>query len=254
MTRPPVSPLSAMSDSNEPSANDLLVGELTAALLHGQQTPDDVLPPALASRITQTGEALVRARGVPPIPVDRSAPVSPFRRGVAWSGWLAAAALLLVVARRDGRLADRPTDGAQTAMAPTAPVDLGVALRDSLLAADSALVRVAWTPTSDPTASGVTGEVLWSARAQRGVMRFAGLAPNDQRRSQYQLWIFDKQRDQRYPVDGGVFDIPAGQTEVLVPIQARIPVGEAVMFAVTVEQAGGVVVSNRERIAVVASL
>jgi anti-sigma-K factor RskA len=83
-------------------------------------------------------------------------------------------------------------------------------------------------------------------------MRIAGLQPNDRQRWQYQLWIFDKTRDQKYPVDGGVFDIPAGQTEVLVPIDARLPVSEAVLFAVTVEPAGGVVVSTRERIALLA--
>jgi anti-sigma-K factor RskA len=83
-------------------------------------------------------------------------------------------------------------------------------------------------------------------------MRFTGLAPNDRARWQYQLWIFDKRRDQRYPVDGGVFDIPAGAAEVLVPIHARLPVGEATMFVVTVEPVGGVVVSSRERIALIA--
>jgi anti-sigma-K factor RskA len=94
--------------------------------------------------------------------------------------------------------------------------------------------------------------VVWSNRAQRGVMRIAGLQPNDRARWQYQLWIFDVARDQKYPVDGGVFDIPPGQREVLVPIDARVPVGDAVMFAITVEHAGGVVVSSRERIALLA--
>lgn len=50
-------------------------------------------------------------------------------------------------------------------------------------------------------------DVVWSTRAQRGVMRLIGLKSNDARRWQYQLWIFDKTRDQRYPVDGGVFDV-----------------------------------------------
>jgi len=96
--------------------------------------------------------------------------------------------------------------------------------------------------------------VVWSTRAQRGVMRLVGLKSNDARRWQYQLWIFDKARDQRYPVDGGVFDVPAGATEVFVSINARVPVGDAVMFAVTVEAPGGVVVSTRERVALLAAL
>jgi anti-sigma-K factor RskA len=94
--------------------------------------------------------------------------------------------------------------------------------------------------------------VSWSRVAQRGEMRFTGLVPNDRAHWQYQLWIFDKTRDQRYPVDGGVFDIPMGGGEVVVPIRARVPVGDAVMFAVTVEPAGGVVVSTRERVALLA--
>lgn len=242
-----------MPDSHEPTEQDLLVGELTAVLLHEHRTADDVLPPAVAARVTQTGEALMRARGVPPI-LDRSFPSTrPLRRGLAWSGWLAAAAMLAVLVRRPPASdADRRVAPA-TAVSVAAP-DLASALRDSLIGADSAVVRVAWTATADSSARGATGEVLWSATAQRGVMRFVGLAPNDQKRWQYQLWIFDKRRDQRYPVDGGVFDIPAGQTDVLVPIRTRIPVGEAVMFAVTVEDAGGVVVSSRERIAVLAEL
>ena len=53
-------------------------------------------------------------------------------------------------------------------------------------------------------------------------------------------------------MDGGVFDVPPGADEVIVPIRARLPVGEAVLFAITVEPPGGVVVSTRERIALVA--
>ena len=68
---------------------------------------------------------------------------------------------------------------------------------------------------------------MWSDTAQRGVMRIVGLQPNDRARWQYRLWIFDKARDQKYPVDGGVFDVPAGASEILVPIDARVPVGDA---------------------------
>ena len=47
-------------------------------------------------------------------------------------------------------------------------------------------------------------------------------------------------------------DIPAGATEVVVPIDAKVAVGEPYLFAITVEPPGGVVVSSRERIALVA--
>jgi len=53
-------------------------------------------------------------------------------------------------------------------------------------------------------------------------------------------------------VDGGVFDVPADATEVVVPIHAAIAVGAAQAFAVTVEKPGGVVVSAREHIVALA--
>jgi len=98
------------------------------------------------------------------------------------------------------------------------------------------------------------GDVVWDPATQQGFMRFAALAVNEPTRFQYQLWIFDAARDERFPVDGGVFDIPAGVTEVLVPIRAKLPVSNAVLFAVTVEAPGGVVVSGRERIVLTAQL
>jgi hypothetical protein len=115
-------------------------------------------------------------------------------------------------------------------------------------------VRLDWTATEDPAAAGATGDVVWSTADQAGVMRFAGLEPNDPSVFQYQLWIFDATRDERFPVDGGVFDVPAGGGDVLVPIRAKIDVREPTLFAITVEPPGGVVVSERERIVLVASL
>ncbi|MGW8370518.1 MAG: anti-sigma factor domain-containing protein [Gammaproteobacteria bacterium] len=109
-----------------------------------------------------------------------------------------------------------------------------------------------WTATDDPTAVAASGDVVWDEVTQQGYLRIVMLSPNDPDEYQYQLWIFDSARDERFPVDGGVFDISPGGGEVLVPISAKLPVGHAVMFAVTVEKPGGVVVSDRERIALLA--
>ena len=114
-------------------------------------------------------------------------------------------------------------------------------------------VAIEWTPTEDPAAAGASGVVLWDADAQAGEMRFAGLAANDPSESQYQLWIFDAARDERYPVDGGVFDVRAGGTTV-VPIRPSVPVSEATLFAVTIERPGGVVVSDRSRLPLTAAV
>lgn len=154
-----------------------------------------------------------------------------------WSqrfGWLAAAAsLLLALAGWWPRLAgDSPSPPAAVAPAEEQ--------------------RYAWQATDDPAAAGAAGEVIWRSGAAGGEMVFRGLAPNDPAVSQYQLWIFDSDRDDRYPVDGGVFDIPAGRQEVVVPIDPKLTVEQPTLFAVTVEQPGGVVVSDRERIVLLA--
>jgi len=122
------------------------------------------------------------------------------------------------------------------------------AQHDELAATTAAL---AWTVTPDPAAKGASGDVVWSKDEQRGFMKFTGLAINDPTQYQYQLWIFDATRDQAYPVDGGVFDVTS-TGEVIVQIDPKLHVNDATMFAVTIEKPGGVVVSKRERIVVLA--
>lgn len=114
-------------------------------------------------------------------------------------------------------------------------------LRQSLIKSGSAAV---WGWSGDA----FQGDVVWDPASQRGAMRFVGLQTNDPGSQQYQLWIFDGQRDQAYPVDGGVFDIPAGATEAVIPIDAKILVHDAKAFVITMEPTGGVVVSDRSRV------
>lgn len=126
--------------------------------------------------------------------------------------------------------------------------------RKSILLAEAKdVVRTAWTSTADPDGQGETGEVVWSNARQEGYMTFRAVKPNDPSKSQYQLWIFDADQDEKYPVDGGVFDI-ASNGEVVIPITAKIRVAKPTLFAVTVEKPGGVVVSKRERIVVAAKV
>ena len=82
-------------------------------------------------------------------------------------------------------------------------------------------------------------------------MRFRGLPANDPQQFQYQLWIFDVQQDERYPIDGGVFNASA-DGDLIIPIINKLSVSAATLFAVTVEKPGGVVVSNRDRLVVLA--
>lgn len=98
----------------------------------------------------------------------------------------------------------------------------------------------------DATGSGITdGRLVWSDELQTGFMQFPGLKTNDPKVEQYQLWIFND-AGQKYPVDGGVFDINSNND--IIKIDPKIAV-DAKYFAVTVEQPGGVVVSDRTRIA-----
>ena len=120
-----------------------------------------------------------------------------------------------------------------------------------LAAADA--VEIAWSVTEDPAAAGAGGDVLWSTARQAGFMRFRGLPVNDPAVSQYQLWIFDAKQDERYPIDGGVFDVTE-DGEVVVPIEAKIAVVEPTLFAITIEKPGGVVVSSRERLVLAAAV
>jgi anti-sigma-K factor RskA len=82
-------------------------------------------------------------------------------------------------------------------------------------------------------------------------MRFRGLPVNTPSKEQYQLWIFAKNQSDSTPIDGGVFDITSTE-EVIIPINAKLFVQDAFMFAVTIEKPGGVVVSSRERLPLLA--
>ncbi len=82
-------------------------------------------------------------------------------------------------------------------------------------------ITIPWTATDDPAGKQASGDVVWNSAKQQGFMRFKGLAANDAKQSQYQLWIFDGKQDERYPIDGGVFDVTK-TGDVIVPIQAKL--------------------------------
>lgn len=188
----------------------------------------------------------------PPVPVPVPAPVTPITaapkktsRAVTYAVVAMAASLALAAGAVVWGLQQRGGDSVATT--PTA-----AEARAELLASAKDVTTLSWTATKDPNAQGASGDVVWSASAQKGYMRFVGLLPNDAKAIQYQLWIFDKERDQAFPVDGGVFDVTSNG-EVIIPITAKLRVDQPVLFAVTIEKPGGVVVSKRERIVVTAA-
>ncbi len=167
-------------------------------------------------------------------------------RLTAWAGWIAAAACLAlagVMWMPLTRQGTTPGTGEAT-MAQLAR------MRGELLERPGDVILASWSPLEepDPTAASATGDIVWCTDDQTGVMRLSGLAANDPGDFQYQLWIFDE--DQNHPIDGGVFDIPAGADgDVMVAVDPKIAVSRPTMFAITVERPGGVVVSARDRIA-----
>lgn len=127
--------------------------------------------------------------------------------------------------------------------------------RQSLIDAQSDTQVIPWSIANANWTGGnddiEVGDVVWSDKAQRGFMRFNGLAESDPDKV-YQLWIFDAERDPRYPINGGTFTIRSSDSETIVPIDAELAVLDSVQFAITVEDAPGVVVSDRERLPLVA--
>ncbi len=254
--------------------------DLAAAALDVATVRIEAMPAGVADRILAAASVALRSGGqaarirdpgapptmpqtlagvVPARPIDTSLrfaeparapappPVIPIRRSRApvIVAWIAAAACLALAL--GAVLWAREQDRAPAVAAVTPAV-----ARAELLATAGDVETLAWQATGDAAGKGTSGDVVWSPSKQRGYMRFRGLAPNDPRVSQYQLWIFDKLRDDKFPVDGGVFDVTSAG-EVIVPISAKLAVSDPVLFAVTVEAPGGVVVSKRERIVVTAA-
>lgn len=206
---------------------DLLVAGLDSSLAESSDTP----PPDLIKKLEADTARFMPLATETPQPVV--AEVIPFWRHPAL-GWAAAACFALVLFMSSGGSDAEPSRGEQ---------------RQALLSEQQA-VQLAFAGTEN--FSGLEGDVVWTDESQTGFMRFSGLPVNDPTEAQYQLWIVDPERDER-PVDGGVFDIPVGGGDVVIPIRAALRVDDPVAFVITVEQPGGVVVSKQEIVAAIAS-
>jgi anti-sigma-K factor RskA len=219
------------------------------ALLKRDSRGSRPMPAQLRARLAAMGQAQVAASVRPaPRPVTSLAAERQRRQDAAnatqslggsgtartWHrnpaiGWSVAAALALAVVVFRVQDAGGPPGLA-------APDD-----RQALLA-DPATVTLPWSPPTEAGYEGVRGEVVWNGQRQAGYLRLTGMPVNDPASAQYQLWIVDPSRDRQHPVDGGVFNV-AASGEVIVPIDAKLPITAPVAFAITLEQPGGVVVS-----------
>lgn len=217
-----------------PADSDQLLAPVVAALDLGRAaTEGGELPPHLRQSIRARAEGELAALPAVAGSVSR-------KDGQGWRGiapWIVSAACLLIA------ILSWTWPRGGTATDP-------VARRAELLSSAKDLVKAEWIDGPTPIA-GATGDVVWSSNAQEGFMRFKGLPVNDPKVEQYQLWIFDRNQSEKTPVDGGVFDITAAG-EVVVPVNAKLNVQEAYLFAITIEKPGGVVVSSRERLPLLA--
>lgn len=152
------------------------------------------------------------------------------QRTRSWNwGWATAAALALVLIGTNVARFGAATDYASE--------------REQLLASGEGTIVVPWAAPEDPEFAEVTGDVVWNDEKQEGYLLLSGMPANDPTRAQYQLWLVDPERDSN-PVDGGVFDVAAGKSVVIVPIDAKLRVSKPAVFAITLEKPGGVVVSE----------
>jgi anti-sigma-K factor RskA len=126
-------------------------------------------------------------------------------------------------------------------------------MRQRLIDTSTDLTKANWTVGNVKEFTEIGGDVVWSDARQAGYMRLTGLPANDGTKETYQLWIFDETQDPKTPIDGGVFNVNANG-EVIIPINAKLRARNPKMFAITVEKPGGVVVSDRVKIAALAKV
>jgi len=231
--------LEASTLHDDLEAFELAVAEIALGGLEELEAP----PVEVSERLKRSADAWVAAsslyRDDDSVESRIAAPAPKANPWLGAGGWLAAAAMAVAFFALRGGDAPETTPSAS-------------ALRGTLVAQADDLVRHKWVNTEDPGSAGVSGDVVWSRDLQEGYMVFEGLEPNDPTKEQYQLWVFDNTRFEweEKPVDGGVFDVDASG-KVTIKIDPKLEIREPALFAITIEQPGGVVVSERERLVLI---
>lgn len=233
-----------------------MLEEASAALDLALFGEAEAMPASVRSKVQASGQRWIneQQQAQQRVPLAFPAKQSRASMGAAgWLGWLAAAAAIAFAL-----LANFPSG-------PATAAERRAALLSVADVRQAGWVSLPSSPLAAPAAHrfdrGISGDVVWSDSRDEGYMRISGLAPNDPGEYEYQLWIFDAERPvgdlpqfrveglpellTQRPVDGGVFDVSTSG-EVVIPIDAKLPVGKAVIFAVTVEPPGGSVVSQRD--------
>jgi hypothetical protein len=179
---------------------------------------------------------------------------SPKPSFLQWLGWGIAAFACIALVANIWLTRFAPGDDVVVNPTPTVTPQKEPTLaeqKQNLLASAGDIVRTDW---SSPDESGeLSGEIVWSDSQQRGYMTFRNLPVNDKSKETYQLWIFDETQSEKTPISGGIFDVEK-TGEVIVPVDPNLKVRNPKMFAVTIEKPGGVMVSDRGKIAALAKV
>lgn len=221
--------------SGEAFAQELELAAAAAMLATLPASAVEPMPQSLRNKLLADTPAAPRPSASVTDLSSRRQPEAPASGGrTGWFGgigWAAAAAMFiaLIVQPRSDDV------GSPAAPAPS--------VARAELASRPNTITTAWGQSEFDAYSGVSGDVVWNNEEQRGYLRLVNMPANDPSVRQYQLWIVDPDRDAE-PVDGGVFDVLSAGTEVLIPIDAKLPVLSPAAFAITAEQPGGVVVSE----------
>lgn len=177
----------------------------------------------------------------------------PKRSILSWLGWAVAAAACIALAVNIWTTRLQPTEIAknpETVQTPTPELTTTQKREQLLASADKIQLPLA---QPKPDANVITGDVVWNNTKQEGYVRFQGLPVNDATKESYQLWIVDENQNPKTPVDGGVFNVNE-KGEVIIPIKATLKIGKPLMFAITKEKPGGVMVSDLSKLVAIAKV
>ncbi len=171
-----------------------------------------------------------------------------------WFGWgvAFAACALLAINLWTTRVQPQPEIAKDTKIIQTPTPELNAfQKRDQFIATTSDIIR---TKLESPKGTKeISGDVVWSNSQQKGYVTFRGMPVNNPASETYQLWVFDEMQNDKYPINGGVFDV-SENGEIVVPIDTELKIQKPKMFAVTEEKPGGVVVSDREKLVAIAKI
>ena len=263
---------SGLSDEEARQLEELLEGadsgmdaqsyELAAAAIALAETRIEPMPAGLEAKLARSAEEYFGSAKDDVHESIHEQPTQTFkwkepkasRSFFDWFGWAAATAACIALAvtffYNQNRISELQAKIDQLTPKPT-PEETLAQKRDRLKADGGEITRAEWTKGNVKETEGVTGEVVWSDAKQQGYMTFRGLPVNDPNLQAYQLWMFEDANLEPYPKDGGVFNVTA-EGEVIIPINAKLRAVNPKAFAITVEKPGGVVVSDRSKIALLA--